>query len=77
MIKITIENTDSARAKTLARQVYDDQVARGRHCILDVPGEMLNSLPLARMTAADVIVHVPGWRQIEPKSINHAAAQAV
>lgn len=43
-------------AANLARQRYTEQTAAGLHALLDAPGDLRNSLPERRMSAADVLV---------------------
>lgn len=43
-------------AKAAARQRYTEHIAMGLHVILDAPGDLRNSLPERRMSAADVLI---------------------
>lgn len=41
-----------------ARQVYAEHTRAGRHVVLDAPGDLRNSLPERRLSAADVLITV-------------------
>lgn len=43
-------------AKKLARQRYTEATAQGMHAILDLPGDLRNSLPERRLSGADVLI---------------------
>lgn len=39
-----------------ARQRYTEQMGKGRHVLLDAPGDLRNSRPECSMTAAQVLI---------------------
>lgn len=65
MLHITIERADITEATRLAREVYQLQVQRGRHVLLDAPGDFRTNLPERRLSAADVLVTA---RQFAPNT---------
>ena len=56
MISVVIEHVEPSVAASMARQLYLQFAAEGRHVIIDTPFEFRTNLPERRLSAADIIL---------------------